>query len=108
MASYGDISDVRIDLPDDTKDLVIYYAIEAIALSFYFLITYVWVHNVVKYIILKKRYKEFSITLFYIFTIGVMLTRIAQKAYSFTVVLDKTIQLLNLVADCFSVIIGLS
>ena len=82
--------------------------IESLALCFYLIVTLVWVHNVVRYIMLKKRYREFSISLFYISTIGVMAVRITQKAYSLTVVLDRTIQLLNLVADCLSVIIGLS
>ena len=91
MASYGGIKDITVPLPEDTTDLVIYYLIESVALSFYLVVTLVWVHNVVKYIVLKKRYREFSISLFYIFTIGVMLTRIGQKAYSFTVVLDRTI-----------------
>ena len=67
-----------------------------------------WVFNGICYLVMKKRYKEFSIALFYSFTVGLMGLRIYQHAYEMTIVLDETIQVCNLIADVCSVIIGLS
>ena len=110
-ASYGDFTDdteLTVPLPDKTSQLVAYYLIQAIALSLYLLVSVMWVFNGVNYLVLKRRYKEFSIALFYSSTVALMGVRIYQHVHKLTVVVDHTVAVLVLVADVCSVIIGLS
>ena len=73
---YGAIKNVTVPLPAETGRLVSYYAIQSIALLLYLFVSAIWVFNGIRYLVLKKRYKEFSITLFYSFTVGLMVVRI--------------------------------
>ena len=108
LAGYGALRNATVELPDETRPLVLYYIIQGIALFGYFSVSGMWIYNGMNYLGLKRRYKEFSMTLFYSTTLVLMGVRIYQHAYEFTVVVDETVALLNLVADVCSVIIGLS
>ena len=68
-----------------------YFIIQSIALFLYFIVSAVWVFNGVRYLVIKRRFKEFSIALFYSFTISLMVVRICQHAYEMTIVLDEKV-----------------
>ena len=76
LEGYGAIKNVTVPLPEETGRLVSYYAIQATALLLYLFVSAIWVFNGFRYLVLKKRYKEFSIALFYSFTVGLMVVRI--------------------------------
>jgi len=60
------------------------------------------------YIILKQRYKEMSIILYYIHFTGLFVSRIAMTCYQFSYISSEQIKLAEVAADGFSVCIGLS
>ena len=76
LEDYGSIKNLTIPLPEETGKLVAYYSIQSIALLFYLFVSAIWVFNGIRYLVLKQRYKEFSITLFYSFTVALMIVRI--------------------------------
>jgi len=64
--------------------------------------------SIVMYLILRQRYKEISIMLYYIHFTGLCVSRIVQTCFQFMYVSSDRIKSAIMVADGFSVCIGLS
>ena len=62
----------------------------------------------VVFLILKQRYKEFSVTIYYIFFVSLFVARIIQTCFSFDWINNRRIKTAIVGADSFSVCIGLS
>lgn len=66
------------------------------------------VYNIVMYLILKQRYKEYSILLYYSFFTALFVVRIVQTCLQFGYINNARIKSCIVAADGFSVCIGLS
>ena len=65
-------------------------------------------HNTVRYLVLKKRYKILPMACLYMFALLICLTRILQHAYSFPCYEGSTISFFNLVANFLSICLGIN
>ena len=65
-------------------------------------------HNTYQYLVVKKRYKVMTHTIFYSFAILVALGRIIQHSLSFHYLVNEKLRALNNLNDGFSVCIGIS
>lgn len=65
------------------------------------------VYNVVFYLVLKKRYKEFTLLMYYIFFVSLFVARICQACYQLTYYNSPSVKNAIIAADGFSICIGL-
>ena len=65
-------------------------------------------HNTYQYLVVKKRYKVMTHTIFYSFAILVALGRIIQHSLSFHYLVNEKLRTFNNLNDGFSVCIGIS
>ena len=73
--------DITIPLPDGDMIMVMNIVCRTATLVIYTYFLYWTVYNIVKYLVIKKRYKEFSILLYYTFFFGLFVSRIVQTAF---------------------------
>jgi len=83
--------------------------VRTVTLCIYVTILVLTIHNTIRYIIFKRRYKEFSICIFYIFAYLLIISRVLQYTINFTTMLmSQAIKDFIVVSDGCSVCIGLS
>ena len=63
--------------------------------------------NIIIFLILKKRYRDFTLILYYIFFVGLFMTRLVQACFQFTMLNDRAVKNAIVIADGFSICIGL-
>ena len=68
--------DVKIELPDDPMYFWFNFVMRVAVLACYGFFLIWTAYNIVHYIILKQRYKEFAIILYYTFFVALFVTRV--------------------------------
>jgi hypothetical protein len=81
---------------------------QTLAILLYSIVLIFVLHNTYKYLIVKKRYKVMTHSIFYSFAILVALGRITQHSLSFHFMVNEFLRALNNLNDGFSVCIGIS
>ena len=98
------------DIPDiPVANLTETIIVRSATLLIYFLLLVMAVHNTVRYLIYKHRYREFAVMVFYFFTYILISARICQYSVQLTTYLmSQKIRDFIVLADGCSVCLGLS
>ena len=104
----GPGGNILIDVPDDPMHFWLNLTLRVGVLLIYGFFLLWTVFNIVNYLILKKRYKEFTIILYYTFFFALFFTRIVQTILQFQVINDFQVKNCIVAADGFSVVVGLT
>lgn len=75
--------DILINIPDDTFSFSMNILLRSCLLLVYATLLSWTVYNIVMYLILKQRYKEYSILLYYSFFTALFVTRLVQTSMQF-------------------------
>ena len=73
--------DVKIELPDEPKYFWLNFAMRMVLLACYGFFLVWTAYSIVRYIILKQRYKEFAMILYYTFFVALFATRVIQTIF---------------------------
>lgn len=104
----GPGGDVKIELPDEPMYFWFNFVMRMVVLACYGFFLVWTAYNIVHYIILKQRYKEFAIILYYTFFVALFVTRVVQTLFQIFILNDEQIKNCIIAADGFSVAIGLT
>ena len=103
MVQFKDLPDVPVIHPGLSA------FIRSTAIFIYLCLFACIAHNIYKYVVIKERYKEFSIVLFYAFAVILVGARITEYSLYFTTILmNHVIQTFLIMADGCAIAIGLS
>lgn len=83
-------------------------AMQVTAILLYFVLLVCVLYNTFRYVVLAKRYKVVTHSLFYTFVVLLAITRIYQHASSFNYLSNRKLSILNNLSDGYSVCIGIS
>ena len=104
----GPAGSVVIEIPPDSFHQAMNVLLRIATLIIYGALLAQTVFHVVKYVIFKKRYKEFSTVTYYLSVLGLFATRIVQTVLQFSYINSDPIKTAIVVADGFAVCVGLS
>ena len=104
----GPGGNIEIDVPDDPMHFWLNFTLRVGVLFIYGFFLFWTVYNIINYLVIKKRYKEFAIILYYTFFFALFVARIVQTIYEFEVINDHRVKNCIVASDGFSVVIGLT
>jgi len=102
------VGDIVIPVPDDPKKAFCNAVIRTIGLIIYSTFLCWVLYHIAVYLILKKRYKDYHVLLYYVLFVSLFTVRIIQLALQFENLNTPTIRNTIVAADGLSVCIGLS
>lgn len=97
-----------IEVPTINNSVTKNILLQSFSILFYSILFIFCLHNTYAYLVKKKRYKVFPITLFYTFAGLLSTARITQHVLSFYALQNNVIYYCNTVADAYSVCIGIA
>ena len=107
-ATRGPGGNIEIEVPDDSLHFWLNLTLR-VGILFIYGFFFLWtVYNIINYLLIKKRYKEFAIILYYTFFFSLFVARIVQTILQFKVINDPRVKNCIVAADGFSVVIGLT
>ena len=107
IASNTADNEMEIPVPDETWAKGFNITLRCAAILIYGYCLYWTIFNIIMFLILKKRYKDPTLLLYYVFFLALFIGRIAQALLQLKNLNDKRVKNAIVACDSFSVEIGL-
>ena len=97
-----------IKVPYDNPAHILNTSLRVLSIIIYLIFLAFTLYNIAAYIVIKKRYKDFSVVTYYVFFVGLFLSRLCAFCIEFKYVMNPTIKQFIVASDGCSVCIGLA